>query len=95
METDRKAKLAQTNHWDELLALRDRQREQARSGIHVIKQSELPLEVSKQGLMRWYLHPAIKDTCLSVLLFLAVLLIAFLIVKLFGVDLASARGEAK
>jgi multiple sugar transport system permease protein len=32
---------------------------------------------------------------LSVLLFLAVLLIAFLIVKLFGVDLASARGEAK
>jgi multiple sugar transport system permease protein len=31
---------------------------------------------------------------LSVLLFLAVLIIAFLIVKLFRVDLASARGEA-
>jgi multiple sugar transport system permease protein len=31
---------------------------------------------------------------LSVLLFLAVLLIAFSIVKLFGVDLATARGES-
>ena len=69
METDRKSKLAQTNHWDEILALRDRQREQARNGIQVIKQSELPLEVSRQGLMRWYMHPAIKDTVLSVLLF--------------------------
>jgi len=65
--TDRKAKLAKTNHWDELLALRDRQREQVRDGIQVIKEAELPLEVSRQGLMRWYLHPAIKDTCLSVL----------------------------
>src|SRR6266704_4359491 len=27
------------------------------------------LEVSRHGLMRWYLHPAIKDACLSVLLF--------------------------
>jgi hypothetical protein len=69
MTTDRKAKLTETNHWDELLALRDRQREQVRNGIQVIKQSDLPLEVSRQGLMRWYMHPAIKDTVLSVLLF--------------------------
>lgn len=34
-------------------------------------------------------------SALSVLLFLAVLLIAFLIVRLFRVDLASARGEAR
>ena len=33
-------------------------------------------------------------SALSVLLFLAVLLLAFLIVKLFRIDLASARGEA-
>src|SRR2546430_14128871 len=69
MTTDRKSKLAEVNHWDELLALRDRQREQTRNGIQVIKEAELPLEVSRHGLMRWYLHPAIKDTCLSVLLF--------------------------
>jgi hypothetical protein len=69
MATDRKSKLAEVDHWEELLKLRDRQREQTRNGIQVIKEAELPLEVSRQGLMRWYLHPAIKDTCLSVLLF--------------------------
>src|SRR6266513_3531534 len=69
MATDRKSRLAETNHWDEILALRDRQRAQVRDGIQVIKQSELPLEVSRQGLMRWYLHPSIKDTVLSVFLF--------------------------
>ena len=69
MATDRKSKLAEVNHWEELLKLRDRQREQTRNGIQVIKEGELPLEVSRQGLLRWYLHPEIKDTCLSVLLF--------------------------
>ena len=69
MATDRKRKLAEINHWDELLALRDRQREQTRHGLQVIKEKELPLEVNRQGLMRWYLHPAIKDTALSVLMF--------------------------
>ena len=69
MATDRKSKLAEVNHWDELLKLRDRQREQTRNGIQVIKEAELPLEVSRHGLLRWYLHPEIKDTCLSVLLF--------------------------
>jgi hypothetical protein len=69
MATDRKAKLAEVNHWEELLKLRDRQREQTRNGIQVIKEAELPQEVSRHGLLRWYLHPAIKDTCLSVLLF--------------------------
>jgi hypothetical protein len=67
--TDRKSKLAEVNHWDELIRMRDRQRDQMRNGIQVIKEAELPLEVSRQGLMRWYLHPSIKDTCLSVLLF--------------------------
>jgi len=69
MATDRKAKLAEVNHWEELLKLRDRQREETRNGIQVIKEAELPQEVSRHGLLRWYLHPAIKDTCLSVLLF--------------------------
>src|SRR5262249_40440067 len=62
-------KLAEVNHWDDILALRDRQRDQFSKGIQVIKERDLPLEASRQGLMRWYLHPAIKDTCLSVLLF--------------------------
>jgi gentisate 1,2-dioxygenase len=66
---ERKERLAKVNHWDELLALRDRQREQTKNAIQVVKESELPLEVNRQGLMRWYLHPSIKDTALSVMLF--------------------------
>jgi hypothetical protein len=69
MAGDRKSELAKVDHWEELLKLRDRQRDQYKDGIQVIKEKELPLEVSRQGLMRWYLHPEIKDTCLSVLLF--------------------------
>ena len=66
---DRKAKLAEHNFYDELLALRDSQRERIRHGIQVIKEADLPLETNRQGLMRWYLHPSIKDTSLATLLF--------------------------
>ena len=66
---DRKAKLAEHNFYDELLALRDQQRERIRHGIQVIKEADLPLETNRQGLMRWYLHPSIKDTTLATLLF--------------------------
>lgn len=69
MPEDRKARLAETNYWDDLLALRDRQREQRRNGLQVVKESQLPLELNRQGLMRWYLHPSIKDTVLSTLMF--------------------------
>jgi gentisate 1,2-dioxygenase len=69
MSEDRKAKLAQTNHWDALLELRDKQREARKSSVMVIKENELPLEVSRQGLMRWYLHPDITDTVLSTTMF--------------------------
>lgn len=69
MASDRKAKQSQTNYWQELFALRDRQREQRKNGLQVIKESDLPLENNSQGLMRWYLHPEITDTVLSTLLF--------------------------
>ena len=65
----RKEKLALTNHWDELLKLRDRQRDQYANGLQVIEREELPEEVSSLGLLRWYLHPTIDDTCLSSLTF--------------------------
>ncbi|MEA2944526.1 MAG: hypothetical protein QOD09_5055 [Bradyrhizobium sp.] len=69
MEKSRKAKLAETNHWDELLALRDRQRAQTKDALQVVKQADLPLETNRQGLMRWYLHPSIKDTVINVMMF--------------------------
>ena len=66
---ERKAKLAEKNYWDDLLALRDQQREQIRTGLQVVKETELPLESNRQGLMRWYMHPSIKDTALSTMVF--------------------------
>jgi hypothetical protein len=69
MENERKQKLAQHNYWDELLALRDQQRVQRAKGMAVIKQGGLPQETNRQGLMRWYLHPAIKDTVLNTQIF--------------------------
>jgi hypothetical protein len=69
MANDRKSKLAETNHWDELLALRDRQRAQTKDALQVVKQADLPLETNRQGLMRWYLHPSIKDTVINVMMF--------------------------
>jgi len=65
--SERTAKLASQNFWSELIALRDRQRERRKSAVQVVRLSELPLESNEQGLMRWYLHPAIVDTVLSTL----------------------------
>ena len=67
MTSERTAKLASMNFWDELMALRDRQRDARKTAVQVVRLSELPLENNQQGLMRWYLHPSITDTILSTL----------------------------
>jgi hypothetical protein len=64
---ERTEKLAAVNYWNELLALRDRQREGRKTAVQVVRLSELPLESNQHGLMRWYLHPSITDTILSTL----------------------------
>jgi len=67
MTSDRTAKLASANLWNDLLALRDTQREQRKTAVQVVRLSELPVENNQQGMMRWYLHPSITDTILSTL----------------------------
>jgi len=67
--SERKARLAAVNYWDELLKLRDLQREQRKNGLQVIEEDELPLENNRQGLIRWYMHPSITDTVLTTLFF--------------------------
>ena len=57
------------NYWGELFALRDEQRARRATAIQVVRGKDLPLESNRQGLMRWYLHPAIRDTILSTLMF--------------------------
>jgi len=69
LDNERAERLARTDHWNELLRLRDAQREQRKTAIQVVRGDELPLESNVQGLMRWYLHPAIKDTVLTAMMF--------------------------
>lgn len=55
--------------FDDLLRLRDEQRTRNATGRDVIKGASLPREENAFGRMRWYLHPSIKDTLLSTLMF--------------------------
>ena len=56
------------NYWKELFAMRDEQRARQATAIQVVRGKDLPLERNEHGLMRWYLHPAIRDTILSTLM---------------------------
>jgi hypothetical protein len=68
MAQDRSAMLASRNLWGELLTLRDQQREQMRGGLQVVKEKDLPLETNRQGQMRWYMHPNIKDLVVNMMM---------------------------
>lgn len=69
MSGNRTEDLSKTNFWDELIDLRDRQRERQKTAVQVVRGDEVPQEKNQLGLLRWYLHPSIKDTILSTLLF--------------------------
>jgi quercetin dioxygenase-like cupin family protein len=55
------------NLWDELFALRDRQRNDREKSVWRIRGKDIPWENNKQGLMRWYLHPLLNSTCINTL----------------------------
>jgi len=61
----RTERLAKTNYWDELLRLRDEDRERRKDGVVLVKGKEIPLETNKQGMMQWYMHPCIDDTVIK------------------------------
>ena len=52
MAESRKEKLAKVDHWGELLALRDRQREQMKGAIQVVRDADLPQETNRQEIGR-------------------------------------------
>jgi len=61
----RTQKLATVNLYDELIKLRDQQRERRKKSILVVPGDELPWEINPQGKMKWFLHPAIDDTAIQ------------------------------
>jgi gentisate 1,2-dioxygenase len=61
--------VAEKNHWDELIDMRDRQRERAANAMQVVRGDALPQENNAFGKLRWYMHPSIENTALSTLMF--------------------------
>jgi mannose-6-phosphate isomerase-like protein (cupin superfamily) len=51
--------LTRLNLFDQLLALRDVQRQRLAKGTWMIRGDELPWELNAHGKMQWYLHPLI------------------------------------
>ncbi|MBI2953581.1 MAG: hypothetical protein HYY30_04650, partial [Chloroflexi bacterium] len=56
------------NLYDELIKIRDEQRQEKENAVFVVDGEDLPWEVNPQGIMRWYTHPEIKDTATRSLL---------------------------
>ncbi len=66
---ERGDKLAQRNFFQELMELRDKQREEKKGAVWLIKGETLPWETNPLGRMRWYLHPTMNDTAINTLMF--------------------------
>lgn len=61
------AEMKGRNLWDELFALRDQQRKERAQSVWRIRGNDIPWENNRQGIMRWYLHPLLKSTCINTL----------------------------
>lgn len=57
------------NHWDEIIALRDKQRENLRDPIIIVRGKDRQQENSAMGLLRWYMHPSMLTNALQTMNF--------------------------
>lgn len=57
------------NHWDEIIALRDKQRENLRDLIIIVRGKDRRQENSAMGLLRWYMHPSMVTNALQTMNF--------------------------
>ncbi len=69
MEESRTEKLKKINFWGKLFEMRDQDRNNKKNALVNILGKEVPRETNQQGIMRWYLHPMIKDTVLNLFMF--------------------------
>jgi hypothetical protein len=65
MEESRRERLRKINFWEKIFELRDKDRANKRDALTNIHGEELPWEVNRQGIMRWYLHPIMEDTVIN------------------------------
>jgi hypothetical protein len=57
------------NLFERLMEIRDEQRERKKGGRVIVAFKDLPWEENRQGKMKWYMHPDIKDNALNQFLF--------------------------
>ncbi|MPZ14178.1 MAG: cupin domain-containing protein [Chloroflexi bacterium] len=55
--------------FDNLIALRDRQRREQSDAVKVIHGDDVPVEVNSHGIMRWYLHPSMDGLATRALIY--------------------------
>ena len=65
----RKEGFSQKNLFQELLKLRDTQRQKFNESTFVVDGEDMPWEVNPLGILKWYLHPSIEDTAIHSLIF--------------------------
>jgi hypothetical protein len=65
MEESRTERLRKINFWENFFELRDIQRMRKKNALVNVLGKELPWEINRQGIMRWYLHPIMEDTVIN------------------------------
>src|SRR5689334_21998337 len=58
----------QPNLFQDLLDLRDRQRQARSHARWVIKERDVPVEINALARTRWYLHPSLEDVAIHALI---------------------------
>lgn len=56
------------SYYDALLRMRDEYRERAREALSVVRGDQLSWEMTRQGKLKWFLHPMKTDTVIKNLL---------------------------
>ena len=69
--TDAPRNRGESSRYEELIEIRDKERQRIASSTVCVKSKELPWEVNPQGVMKWYMHPKIDSTAHKFLIFYA------------------------
>ena len=68
---DHSTRQRESTRYQELIQLRDKERERIAGSSVCVKGGELLWEVNPQGMMKWYMHPDIETTAHKFLIFYA------------------------
>jgi quercetin dioxygenase-like cupin family protein len=59
----------ESSRYEQLIELRDNERRRIAAAGVCVKGGDLPWEVNPQGMLKWYMHPAIESTAHKFLIF--------------------------